>query len=134
MNHVDEQRLRTHRRILKLILNFWTYLTMVIFCVDFFSGNRFDASASAVGVIYIALLGIYVGDKEYIRWRKNKPFSSLFLGETFVVVWTVVMAVFVVVAPISQGRFFVPSEFAVIYASIIGAFAISSHSKALHGK
>jgi len=121
-----------HRLLLKIILNFWTMLTITIFAIDFFSSNRFDSTASTIGVIFLAILGIYVTDKEYTRW-KNKIISR-FLGESFVVIWTIVMAIFVILAPFSQGQFRIPAEFAVVYTSVIGTFAISQHSKALHDK
>ena len=122
----------TDRWVLKIILDFWTMLTIGLFTLDFFSGNKFDSTASAIGVIYLAILGIYVTEKEYIRW-KNK-FMSRFLGESFIVIWTMIMVIFVVVAPLSQGQFRIPAEFAIVYTSVIGAFAISQHSKSLHGR
>lgn len=118
-----------HRRILKGILNLWTIITITMFMVDFISGNRYDTSSSAIGVIYLIILGIYVSDKEYSRWQNN--FASRFLGEGFVVAWTVMMVLFVVLAPLSDGYFRIPAEFAFIYTSVVGTFAITMHSKAL---
>ncbi|NUM25222.1 MAG: hypothetical protein HUU49_01190 [Candidatus Buchananbacteria bacterium] len=118
-----------HRLILKGILNLWTIVTITMFMVDFISGNGYDTSVSAIGVIYLIILGIYVSDKEYSRWQNN--FASRFLGEGFVIVWTVMMVLFVVLAPLSDGRFRIPAEFAFIYTSVIGTFAITMHSKAL---
>ena len=102
---------------------------MAWFLVDFFSGGIFDSSASAIGIIYLALLGIYISEKEYSRWKGS--FKSEFLGEIFVIIWTLVMLIFVIIAPLSNGSYYVPKEFGVIYASIIAAFAISQHSKAM---
>ena len=118
-----------HRRTVKFILNIWTIITMLMFVLDFISGNRYDISASAVGIIYIGILGIYVSDKEYSRW--NNSFVSRFLGEGFVITWTILMIMFVVTAPLSEGSFRIPEEFALVYTSVIAAFAITLHSKAL---
>lgn len=118
-----------NQRILKAILNFWTILTIIIFSTDFFSGNKFDSSASVISIIYLAILGIYVGDKEYIRWKTK--FISHFIGETFVVIWTAIMAIFVIIAPLSGGTYKIPAEFAIVYTSVIGIFAITQHSKSL---
>jgi len=123
------QKYSSDRWVLKTILNLWTILTMILFAADFLSGNKFDSSTGAIGIIYLAILGIYVSEKEYIRW-KNK-FVSYFLGEGFVLAWTVLMVIFVVAAPLSYGRFRLPTEFAIVYTSVIGAFAISQHSKKL---
>ena len=124
-----EKTRATDRWILKIILNFWTILTMILFIADFASGNKFDSSASTIGIIYLAILGIYVSEKEYIRWKSK--FESYFLGEGFVVAWTIIMAAFVISAPLSGGRLRLPTEFAIVYTSVIGAFAISQHSKNL---
>jgi hypothetical protein len=117
---------------LKLILNLWTAVAIVLFSADFFSGNKYDSAASVIGVIYLALLGIYAGEKEYIRWQTR--FASKFSGELFVAVWTVLMLVFAVCAPFSGGAFRLPADFAVVYTSIIGVFAITQHSKNLHNQ
>jgi hypothetical protein len=118
-----------HRRILKTIVNVWTVVTMVLFVLDFFSGNTFDTAATSIGIIYIALLGIYVGDKEYSRWKSK--FVSKFLGELFIVFWTVIMVAMVIISALGQGHYIVPSEFALVYTAVIGVFAVSQHSKAL---
>lgn len=118
------------RLVLKRILNFWTILTMALFLADYFSSHRFDISASSIGVIYLAILGIYTSEKEYVRWRYK--FQSKFVGEWFVVAWTIIMAIFVILTPFSNGYYKVPEEFAVMYTAIIGVFAISHHSKNIH--
>lgn len=131
-NQNYQTKIKVQRRILKTILNLWAIITLGLFILDFFSGNRYDSLASSVGVIYLAILGIYVSEKEYIRWHNH--FISKFLGESFVVVWTAVMIMFVITAPLSEGRYTVPEEFAVVYASIIGVFAITRHSKIMKSK
>lgn len=123
-------QLYSHRLVLKIIVNLWTFLTIAIFSIDFFSGNKFDSSASVIGIIYLAILGIYVGEKEYARWKSS--IASRFLGEVFVIAWTAVMIVFVIAAPLSQGLYRVPTEFAVVYTSVIGVFAITQHSKVVY--
>lgn len=102
---------------------------MVLFLADFFSGHRFDISTSSIGIIYLAILGIYTSEKEYARWRDN--FKSKFAGEGFVIAWTIIMALFVILTPISSGQYNVPEEFAVMYTAIIGVFAVSRHSKGI---
>ena len=132
INKFKEKNYLAYRWILKTILNLWTILTVIIFTIDFFSGNKFDSSASAIGMIYLAILAIYAGEKEYTRWKKK--FISHYIGEIFVIIWTVIMVIFVVTAPLSQGLYKVPAEFAIVYTSVIGVFAITQRSKALHGR
>lgn len=120
------------RGVLKIILNLWTIITLVLFCLDFFSGNKFDTAASMIGWIYLAILGIYTSEKEYDRWKTK--FTSRFLGETFLGLWTAMMVVFVIAAPLSDGAFKVPAEFAVVYTSVVGIFALTQHSKNLRSQ
>lgn len=119
-----------HRLILKFILNLWTTITIVVFVLDFFSRNKFDSSACVIGIIYLAILGIYASEKEYSRWKTK--FVSRFIGETFVIIWTIVMVIFVFTAPLSAGRYKIPAEFTLVYTGVIGVFAITQHSKAMH--
>jgi len=100
---------------------------MAFFLADFFSGHQFDISASSVGIIYLAILSIYTSEKEYTRWKND--FKSKFLGEGFVIVWSIIMALFVILTPLSNGYYIVPEQFAVMYTAIIGIFAVSHHSK-----
>ncbi|MFA6410242.1 MAG: hypothetical protein WCW26_01545 [Candidatus Buchananbacteria bacterium] len=119
----------TSRWVFKLILNSWTLVTIFIFALDFFSGGRYNSSASAIGIIYLAILSLYAGEKEYTRWKNN--FISCFLGEGFVVVWTAVLIIFALTAPLSEGRFKIPAELAVIYTSVVGVYIITKRSKSL---
>ena len=120
----------TDRLVLKIILNFWSFLTMAFFVIDFFSGHQFDGSTSAIGIIYLAMLGIYTSEKEYTRWKSK--FKSRFIGEGFVIMWTIVMTMFVIIAPLSNGIYIVPEGFALIYTAVICVFAVSHHSKRIH--
>jgi hypothetical protein len=118
------------RWIFKIILNSWTVIAIFIFCLDFFSGNKYDSVSSAIGIIYLAILGIYAGEKEYSRWKNH--FISQFLGEAFVILWTIMMVIFVITAPLSLGRFRVPAELAIVYTSVVGIYIITKRSKTLH--
>ena len=119
----------SNRQILKVILNFWTFLAMILFAIDFFSGNRFDSESSAIGIIYLSILGVYVTEKEYTRWKNH--FVSRFFGEFFILLWTVLLAIFVVGAPLSEGGYRIPTEFVVTYTGVIAIFIISQRSKFL---
>lgn len=123
------EKTKFDRWILKILLNFWSVIALILFIADFASQNLLDSAASAVGVIYVAILGIYVSEKEYVRWKDS--YKSNYLGESFVVLWTIVMALFVILAPVSGGYYRIPEEFALVYTSIIGIFAISRQSRNL---
>jgi hypothetical protein len=119
-----------NRTILKLVLNFWTLTTIWVFSMDFFSGNKYNSSATTIGIIYLAILGIYVGEKEYTRWKTK--FVSKFIGESFIVVWTIVMAIFVTFSLLFSELYRIPTEFSIVYTGVLGVFAATKHSKNLH--
>ena len=126
---IKEKHYTAYRWTLKIILNTWTIVAITIFSVDFLSQNKINSSASAIGIIYLGILGIYASEKEYSRWKKK--FESDHIGELFVIAWTVVMIFFVFVATFSKGIYTLPGEFAIVYTSVIGVFAITARSKAL---
>ena len=113
----------------KIVLNAWTILTIALFCLDFFSGGFYDTSTTAISTIYLALLGIYGGEKEYLRWKY--PFRSRFAGDLSVVVWTFLLMLFVLLTTITPGVYKIPQEFAIVYTGVVGVFAVTQHSKAL---
>ena len=129
-NRKKKENIFFDRFVLKVILNFWTVLTMALFVADFLSGHHFSVSATAISIIYLAILGIYTSEKEYARWRDN--FQSKFVGEGFVIGWTIIMAFFVILAALFSDIYKVPEEFAAMYTAIIGVFAVSYHSKRIH--
>ena len=129
-NRKKKENIFFDRFVLKVILNFWTVLTMALLVADFLSGHRFSVSATAISIIYLAILGIYTSEKEYARWRDN--FQSKFVGESFVIGWTIIMAFFVILAAFFSDIYQVPEEFAAMYTAIIGIFAVSYHSKRIH--
>lgn len=112
------------------ILDIWSIVALSLLTLDFFSQNKFDSAASSVGIIYVALLGMYVGQKEFSRWHSH--FVDRRLGEAFIIVWTVLMVTFTIIATLSGGAYRVPEEFATIYTSVIVIFVLSRHSKSLN--
>ena len=126
---INIKKIQFDRYYIKWILNIWTVITIFILFLDFFSGGKYSSQSTSIGAIYVALLGIYVGQKEFIRWKTN--FMSEYIGEIFIGIWTAMMIIFVLVAPFSNNLFRVPTEFAIIYTSVIGIFALTQHSKYL---
>ena len=102
---------------------------MGLFIIDFFSFHRYDIGVSAVAVIYIGVLGLYVTSKEFYRWKGKEKFISKYRGEIYIILWTIIMVIFVISAFITNGLFKIPNEFIATYISTLGIFAISQQSK-----
>ena len=107
---------------------------MGLFVVDFFSYHTYDVATSSAAVIYIGVLTIYVGSKEYYRWKIPSKFQSKYTGEVFIFVWTIVMMTFVIFAFMANGLFKIPSEFMATYIYILGVYAVSQQSKSFRIK
>ncbi|MCR4280511.1 MAG: hypothetical protein NUV82_03750 [Candidatus Komeilibacteria bacterium] len=118
--------------IWKILANFWSLFTLVFFWLAFMNPGNFDNVLSSISIIYAAILALYVGTKEFSRW-KNPGFSSRYLGEVFVVIWTLVMMIFIIITAINPTHS-LPSEFAATYITVMGIFAISQKSKTLKSK
>lgn len=75
-----------HRgRMLLLLFDALTVILMAWFTVSFFTQGRFEIS-DALANIYLIMLGYYVGDKEFDRWKKRFHSHSR-RGEYFVGGW-----------------------------------------------
>ncbi len=114
----------------KWLADFWGYLTILIFLLDFFQPNYDYISATGAAIIYTAILVIYVTNKEFTRWQKNS-FVSQHFGEWFVILWTALLVFFIAITLLSQGFYKIRPEFYTTYITILGIFAISANSKNL---
>ncbi|MBU1149153.1 hypothetical protein KKI23_03620 [Patescibacteria group bacterium] len=117
-------------KIWRILTNIWTLVAIVIFVFDFVSNNRYDASAGAVSAVYIAVLSIYVGTKEFERWQAN--YARNYYGEMYIIIWTIFVIIVCAIAPFSGGHFRIPPGLVVVYTVILSIFAISRRSKTLY--
>ena len=120
--------------VLRFLAGLWGWLTIIFFTIDFFSGHKYDVSISGISVIYGAILAFYVGSKEYLRWSKKKLLKSKYFGEIYVIIWTLLMVIFVVLAPFSGGYLKVPGEFTAVYLMVLSVYILSQQSKSLKRK
>lgn len=116
----------------KILTNLWTFAAMGIFTVDFFSEKDYGNLSTAVAIIYTAILGIYVGTKEFDRWQNSH--SAKRFGELFIILWTVLIFFFIITSALTEGKYKIPSEFSATYIAILSIFAITQKSKYIHEK
>lgn len=112
----------------KRLADFWGLLALSLFTLDFFSNHRYKAAATACAIIYIAILGIFIGEKEYFRWKNI--YVSKFFGEGFIILWTIVLATLIIVSAVSK-KYGLPEEMSVAYISILTFYFASLRSKQL---
>ncbi len=111
----------------------WTVIFMVFLIADFFGKNKYEYLTAPFSVIYIAILGLYVGTKEFDRWYEIH--DGRHPGEVFVIAWTVViMCLLGLSVFLNHGGYSVSSEAIADYIMVLSVFALTQKSKVLHDK
>ena len=119
-------------KIWRALTNIWTFAAIGFFIFDFFTGDKYSTASSAISIIYIAILGIYTGTKEFDRWQNAH--KSKRRGEIFVFVWTGITIFFFAAIPFSGEKYKMPSEYIAAYIALLSIFALSQRSKFLHNR
>ena len=120
--------------ILRFLAGLWGWLTIIIFTLDFFNGHAYKGAITNIAIIYGAVLAMYVGSKEYRRWREKKMYQSKHWGELYVVIWTVLMILFIILAFVYKNNYSIPPEFPAVYLTVLSVFILSRESKDFIGK
>jgi hypothetical protein len=116
-------------RLWRVLAGFWALFSMVLFIVEFLFFDKSDAVPNTASIIYVTILSIYAGTKEFHRWSR-KEFTSQYWGEIFVVCWTIFMIGMIVYSltltkPLPEGLIGT-------YVAILTIFALTRRSKALY--
>jgi hypothetical protein len=131
MSKLKQNNLSHDKSHWRWLVNVWTVITLSIFILDFISGeSRLIASRCTLGIIYIAVLSIYVGTKEFDRWI-TRQYASRYAGERFVILWTALILIMVVLT-IFNPRYTIPTDVSTVYITVLSIFAISRRSRYLY--
>lgn len=114
----------------RIFANIWMVIAIIFFILSFFWNSFYSHLANITGVIYLAVLGIYVGTKEFNRWSHYH--KSIHFGELSVVIWTVLLVGMLIVDLICKGAFNFSNELIALYIAVLGIFAITQKSKSLY--
>ncbi|MCF7820210.1 MAG: hypothetical protein K9M44_01930 [Candidatus Pacebacteria bacterium] len=114
------------------IVNFWTLFFMAIIVVDLFSSNKQSSLVSALAIIYIGVLAIYVGNKEFERWYHLH--QGRHPGEMYVILWTVLIASLLACDLIMQTNYSLPGAVISAYLTVLTLLVITNKSKNLYRK
>lgn len=114
----------------KILSNIWGSVAAIFFLLTFFGAYDLTHVLSDVTIIYLSILSIFTGIKELNRW-KNKSFLPRYHGEVFIILWTVLMLLFVMLTAYNKHSYKISTEFTATYLSVLGIFAISRKSKNL---
>lgn len=111
------------------LINFWSFLFFFFIIYDFFNpllGNVLEI----LSTVYIGVLAIYVGDKEFERWYNRH--QSRHPGEIFIIIWTVLIFSLIFFGSIFKEAYKIPGAIVSSYIAVLTILVITSKSKALY--
>jgi hypothetical protein len=85
-----------------------------------------------LSAIYVAVLAIYVSDKEFERWQNLH--SSKHPGEWFVLGWSLLIISLLIAEFVTNNGYRVPDLVVYVYITVLGVLAITRKSKVLYEK
>lgn len=112
------------------LANFWSGMYFIFIIWDFINDNFIIEALEIFGFIYIGVLAVYVGNKEFERWY-NKH-QDQHPGEIFVIGWTALILIIVGLDLILQKTYHLPSSVISSYIAVLTILAVTQKSKALH--
>jgi len=126
---------KKHYRLLfwRFLTYTWAILAAGFFVLDFFKIIDCSGSLQTITILYISILGIFTSTKEFHRW-KSKKFFSKYRGEMFVIIYTLLIIIFIILSTLYPNRYSIRNEFTTTYLAILGIFALSCNSKYLKNK
>ena len=121
-----------NEKIWRVLTNIWTVVFIAFLIFDFFQLNRFEYLLAPFSFIYIGVLGLYVGTKEFDRWYQIH--EGRHPGEIFIIAWTVVIFGLLGFSFFWDGGYKVSSEAIADYIMVLSVFALTQKSKRLYEK
>ncbi|MFA5098993.1 MAG: hypothetical protein WC461_02125 [Candidatus Paceibacterota bacterium] len=121
-----------NEKIWRILTNIWTIVFIIFLVVDFFQFNKFEYLTVPFSFIYIGVLSLYVGTKEFDRWYQMH--EGRHPGEMFIILWTVVIFGLLACSFFLDGNHRVSSEALADYIAVLSVFALTQKSKRLYEK
>jgi phosphatidylserine synthase len=124
------KKIRKSVRFWWLFVSFWTFIVFIVIAFNFFSGSAYQGMLNPVLAVYVAILAIYAGDKEFQRWQDRH--RGRHPGEIFVIVWTVLI-IFLMICEFSfRGVCHLSGEVFSTYIAVLTILAVTRHSRRLY--
>ncbi len=114
------------------LANFWSVMFFLLIIWDFINDNFITEALEVFGFIYIGVLAVYVGNKEFERWYDRH--KAQHPGELFVIAWTALILIIVGLQLILQKNYELPSSVISSYIAVLTILAVTEKSKSLHQK
>ena len=119
-----------NEKIWRILTNIWTIVFIAFLVFDFFNFNKFEYLTVPFSFVYIGILSLYVGTKEFDRWYQMH--DGRHPGEIFIILWTVVIFVLLGASFLLDGDYRISSEALADYIAVLSVFALTQKSKRLY--
>lgn len=114
----------------RILVNFWSMIFFIAIFYDFLTYNYLNGLLNVISTIYVAILMIYVGDKEFERWYAKKQGTNP--GEIFVFIWTGLMISLLIMDLLKAENYHVPDCVVNSYVSVLTILVITKKSKQVY--
>lgn len=112
------------------LTNFWSFVFFTAVIFDFLTNNGLHDILDTLAFIYIGILAVYSGHKEFERWHHQH--ESQHPGEMFVIFWTAMIIVLVLLDAILKKPYHLPSSVISAYIAVLSILAITERSKKMY--
>ncbi len=117
-------------KVLRVLTNFWTVAFLGFIVLNFFREDHYEFLITPFSILYVGLLTLYAGTKEFERWYDF--YDARHPGEIFVVLWTVVVLALFAVSIVADREYHMSFEVVADYIAVLSIFAITRKSKGMH--
>ncbi len=122
--------LLANEKVWRILSNFWTLIFLIFVIGNFFGHGKYDYLEGPLSILYVSILTIYAGTKEFDRWYDMH--ESRHPGELFIALWTILLLVLFVYSLWKGGAGYkVSSETIADYIAVLSIFALTQKSKRL---
>ncbi len=104
---------------------------MAFLLFDFFSKNSYDGLTTPFSAVYIGVLSLYVGTKEFDRWYELHD-KGRHPGELFVLGWTGIMVILFIASFVKGPGYKISPDATAVYIMVLSVFALTQKSKQLY--
>ena len=116
----------------RYLVYFWNIFLYIVIILDFISVNHYQKLLELTAVIYMAMLSIYAGTKEFERWFSH--YTAHHPGEVFVISWTILLVILLILPNVISTDYHLPEIVIYCYISVLTILALTRRSRALYYK
>lgn len=117
-------------KIWRILANFWTIIFIIFLFLNAFGRGAYDFLVVPFAFLYIGILSVFVGTKEFDRWYDRH--QSRHPGEVFIAIWTAVVFALFTMSYLKVTPYNLAHEVVAVYIAVLSIFAVTQRSKLLH--